>query len=155
MYLFGRSPDDLSRPEVLNAIELLQAEIYLSQDASLAMPVFERLWSRRDHPDMIDASGKTLAQAAQLLQVAGHQEFARRMYVAAANTRYLDVLASTSPTYADRHVLTEGLRKMGFEDAAAAVDQLFRISETVHGQEILQDLSRQVDERMRTTECGS
>lgn len=139
-----RKPDDLGVPYLLNDVEGLLGEALLTVDKAQAKSVFERLLSRRDHPYTVDMGGASLWRAGQALQKAGERDFARRMYLAAAQTALLDWSGGSAEVEANYPVVQE-LRVLGFERDAVQVTAWLNASKSIHGSAMFKQIKAQLD----------
>jgi tetratricopeptide (TPR) repeat protein len=134
--------DDLSMPYLLNDVESLLGEALLSLDKMQADVVFERLWSRRDHSYTIDLSGASLWRAGKALQKAGDYEFAKRMYLAAVQTTFLNWIGGSVELETNHPLVTE-LHNMGFEPYAEQVEERLNEAKTLNRSEMLKQAKTQ------------
>ena len=142
------APDNRFPPYRLNQIEAQLGEALLSVDKARAYAVFERLLSRRDHPYTIDGvgSGVALWQAGKALQDVGDVKLAQRMYMAAAQTIFLDSQAS-SRLQREANGLADRLRSMGFARDAELVEKRLSEGETLHASEVVKAARARAESR--------
>lgn len=142
------APDNRFPPYRLSQIEAQLGEALLSVDKARAYAVFERLLSRRDHPYTIDGvgSGVALWQAGKALQDVGDFKLAQRMYMAAAQTIFLDSQAS-SRLHREAKGLADRLRSMGFARDAELVEKRLNEGETLHTSEVVKAARARAESR--------
>jgi len=116
------APTDL-RPRYLNMVDVDIAKLALPANKDVAYAALDALWGRHSHPYTVDASSFLLLQAGDLLAQSGDRDYARRMYLAAADTPQLEWEIKSPQKLSDDQKIAYKLRSLGFEKDAQDVEK--------------------------------
>jgi len=110
-------------PRYLNLVDVDIAKLALPENKDVAYAALDALWSRHSHPYTVDSSSFLLLQAGDLLAQAGDRDYARRMYLAAADTPQLEWEIKSPQKLSDEQKIAHKLRGLGFEQDARGVEK--------------------------------